>query len=95
MLKKVLVRSHDVIAHPIEDELVVISIPRHPGELGKGALSLNRTARDIWEKLDGTKTLMQVVKDISEKAEAAPTEVEEAVLKLATQLVERGLLIEG
>ena len=69
MLKKVLVRSHDVIAHPIEDELVVISIPRHPGELGKGALSLNRTARDIWEKLDGTKTLMQVVKDISEKAD--------------------------
>lgn len=80
-----------VQAHPVMGELVLYDIA------GNQALSLNGAGRSIWETLDGTCSLEQVVRAIAsslgcgEDAEAV-AELLADTTAFATSLLERGLV---
>jgi len=58
------------------------------------AFTLNETGRAIWERLDGKKSLKDVVADLSQEFDAKKGEIEMDVIGLVEELVKRKMVVE-
>jgi len=56
--------------------------------------SLNETGKAIWDKLDGKKSLKEILEILSDEFEAPKGEIEEDVVGFVNELTKRGILVE-
>jgi len=87
--------SADVVAREIEDELIIVPITAEIGDLEDELFTLNETGRDIWNRLDGKRTLREIAAELADEYAAAPGEVEEDVSGLLGELLKRRIVVEG
>jgi hypothetical protein len=85
--------SEDIVVREIEGELIIVPLVSGIGDMEDELFTLNRTGRVIWEKLDGRKTLEDVVGELSSEYDASPGEIEKDVLGLIGELLERKMLV--
>ncbi len=85
--------SDDVVAREIEGELIIVPIASGIGDLEDEIYTLNETGRAIWKQLDGQLALQEVVKDLSVRFEAAPGEIEQDVVGLVCELLQRRMVL--
>lgn len=85
--------SEDVVARDIEGEIIIVPLVGGIGDLEDDLFTLNETGRAIWDKLDGRRTLEQVIKELSGEYEAGAGEIEKDVLGLIQELVNRRILV--
>ena len=57
--------------------------------------TLNETGRAVWKKLDGKKSLLNLVKELLEEFEAPREEIEQDVIGLVAELLKRRILFES
>lgn len=87
--------SEDIVVREIEGELIIVPLVSGIGDMEDELFTLNETGRAIWEKLDGTKTLRDIVGDLSSEYEASPGEIERDVIGLVEELLKRKIIVEA
>ena len=86
--------SEDIVAREIEGELIIVPLVRGIGDLEDELFTLNKTARAIWNKLDGKNSLRMVIDELASEFDTPKQEIEDDVLGLVAELVKRRMLIE-
>ena len=86
--------SENVVARNIEGELIIVPLTSGIGDMEEEIYTLNETGRAIWEKLDGQKSLREVVEMLKSEFEAAPDEIEIDVSGLVEEFLKRRMVIE-
>lgn len=89
------VLSEDVVARNIEGELIIVPLTFGVGNMEEEIYTLNGTGKAIWEKLDGQKSLREMVEGLRAEFEAAPEEIEGDVLGLMGELLKRRMVVEA
>jgi len=87
--------SEDVVARNIEGELIIVPLTSGIGDMEEEIYTLNETGRAIWEKLDGQKSLREVIESLKTEFEAEPEEIEGDVLGLIGELLKRRMVVEA
>ena len=85
--------SEDVVAREIEGELIIVPLAAGIGDLEDELYTLNDTGKAIWGKLDGTRTLRQIARELAEEYDAPPADIERAVTGLVAELVRRKMVV--
>jgi len=84
--------SEDIVAREIEGEIVIVPLVAGIGDMEDELYTLNETGREIWKKLDGRTPLRQVVRDLAEEYEAPDKVLEDDVVGLLGELLERRMV---
>jgi hypothetical protein len=92
-LNAVCAPSEDVVAREIEGELILVPLTAGMGDIDDELYTLNETGHAIWQKLDGQRTLQDVVVLLAGEFSAPLPELETDVLGLASELTRRGMLV--
>lgn len=86
--------SDDVVAREIEGELIIVPLVSGIGDMEDELFTLNETGRSIWSKLDGKKTLSDVVNELVAEYDAPIEEIQNDVMGLSQELLQRRIIIE-
>lgn len=87
--------SKDLVARKIEGEFIVVPLDSGLGDLEGALFSINEIGWEIWKKLDGKRTLEDVVKDLAVQFDASFEVIEGDVFAFVDELVKRKILIEA
>ena len=86
--------SEDVVAREIEAELIIVPLVAGIGDMEDELFTMNETGKAIWDSLDGKRTLSEIAVALSEDYDAPRGEIEQDVLGLVQELVNRRMLVE-
>lgn len=92
-LTSILVPADDVVSRDLEGDTIVVPIGPRRGDVSADFFLLEGTAQAIWDLLDGRRTLGDVAAALSERFDAAPSDVESDVLRFAADLVDHGVIV--
>jgi hypothetical protein len=87
--------SADIVAREIEGQLIIIPLVAGIGDVDDELYTLNDTGKDIWARLDGARTIEQIVKDLSSEFDASEDVLRTDVLGLVEELLKRKILVIG
>ncbi len=93
-LQSVWTPSEDVVAREIEGELILVPIVAGIGDCEDAIFTLNETGRDVWQRLDGVRTLAQVAAELASEYDAPSAQIETDVTGLVAELCQRRMLIK-
>jgi hypothetical protein len=85
--------SDDVVAREIEGEIIIVPLVAGIGDMEDELFTLNDTGKAIWDKLDGQRSLADVVAELAPEFAAEGGAIERDVLGLVGELVERRMLV--
>lgn len=91
-LKAIFLPSENIVAREIEGELIIVPLVAGIGDMEDELFTLNETGKALWRRLDGEKTLSNIVDELIKEYEAPREEIEKDVLGLASELVRRNML---
>ena len=87
--------SEDIVVKEVQGENVIIPLREGIIDLESEFFKLNETAKAMWDKLDGRKTLKEIAQELSLEYEGLLKLIERDLLQLAEELLKRGMLICG
>jgi hypothetical protein len=87
----VLKKSENVVFRKIEDEYILVPIVASAADV-ESIFNLNETGAAVWERIDGTKKLSDIIEDIKAEYESEGTEVENDVMAFVSGMVEAKLI---
>ena len=85
--------SEDIVARSIEGELIIVPLVAGIGDLEDELYTLNETGKAVWGRLDGKKSLKEVLAELSAEFEAPAREIEKDLIGLVDELVRRRILV--
>lgn len=85
--------SEDIVAREIEGELIIVPLTSGFGDMEDELYTFNETGKAIWKLLDGQRDLAAVVVALTEDFNAPAEDLEQDVLGLVAELVNRGMLV--
>ena len=85
--------SEDIVARSIEGELIIVPLVAGIGDLEDELYTLNETGKAVWDRLDGKKSLEEVLAELSAEFEAPAREIEKDLIGLVDELVRRRILV--
>jgi hypothetical protein len=86
--------SGDVIAREIAGEVVIVPLIGGIGEADDDLFTVNTTGKEIWRRLDGTKTLREVANELQVLFEAPCEVIERDVQGFIGGLLQRRIVAE-
>ena len=89
------VPSEDVVARKIAGEFIIVPLVAGIGDLEDELFTLNETGGTIWDRLDGRRSLQDVVEELCAEFEASTEEIERDVMGFVAELFKRGMLVEA
>ena len=93
-LDNIYVPSEDVVSRDIEGELIIVPLAAGIGDTEDALFTLNEAGRAIWDRLDGTRTLRQIARELSGHYDAPAAQIEADVAGLAEELAKRKMILE-
>jgi hypothetical protein len=94
-LDSVYAPSDDVVARAIEGDLIIVPLTAGVGDADDELYTLNETGRVIWDRLDGTSSLREIVAALERDFDSTSGEVEQDVLGLVGELLKRRMVVES
>lgn len=88
-------RSNDVVSREIDGSLIIVPLTAGVGDMEDDLFSMNETGTRIWNMLDGTKTIKEVMVTLAGEYEAGPDEIEQDVVGIVGELLKRRMLVEA
>lgn len=85
--------SEDVVAREIEGEIVIVPLVAGIGDMEDELYTLNETGKIIWDRLDGQRTLRQVISELSAEFASPASEIEADVVGFVQELLNRRMLV--
>ncbi|ACN15644.1 hypothetical protein HRM2_25500 [Desulforapulum autotrophicum HRM2] len=92
--EKVYMISTDLISRQIEECIVIVPLDSGIGKLDEDLYSLNETGKDVWDMIDGKKTLVTILHGLSKRYNTNPEAIHEDVIELISDLLDKGLIVE-
>lgn len=92
--KQVFRPSDEVVVREIEGELVLVPLTSGVGDLEAELFSLNETGKAIWGRLDGQKSVADVVSELRSVYEDPDGEIDVHVKGLLSELSNRGMVVD-
>ena len=93
-LDKVYTPAEDVVVQEIEGEVVIFPLVSEIGDIEDELFTLSETSRGIWERIDGSKPLAAVVRELAEDCDGPPGIIEGDVVCILEELLERRMIVE-
>lgn len=94
-LNKIYIQSEEnVVTRQIAGEFLLIPIIAGVGDLEDAIFTLNETGKIIWEKLNGEKTLREIVKELSFEYNASPKKITKEVVGFLKELLKKKMIEE-
>ena len=91
----VYVASQDIVARKIEGEIIIVPLTAGIGDMEDELFTLNETGKAVWQRLDGTRSLRDLIDDLADEFEAAAGEIEKDVMGLVAEFLKRKIIIEA
>jgi hypothetical protein len=86
--------SEDVVARAIEGEIIIVPLTAGIGDTDDELYTLNETGKAIWQRLDGKRSLKNVVEELSAEFEFPAGDIEKDVIGLVEELLKRKMIVE-
>jgi len=86
--------SEDVVAREVQGEFIIIPITSGIADLEDEIFALNKTGQAVWNRLDGKKSVGEIVKDLEELFEVGRGQIEKDVVGITGELLARRMLVE-
>lgn len=86
------VPSENIVAREIEGELIIVPLVSGIGDIEDELFTLNETGKAIWYRLDGQKSLKNVVEELIVEFEDPNGEIEKDVIGLLEELLKRKIV---
>jgi hypothetical protein len=87
----VLKKSENIVFRKIENEFILVPIVASAADV-ESIFNLNETGAAVWERIDGTKKLSEIIEDIKAEYESEGTQIENDVMAFVNGMVEAGLI---
>ncbi len=87
--------SEEIVARKIEDELIIVPLAAGVGDLEDELYTLRDTGREIWDRLDGKRTLQEIAAELGEEYQAPAGKIERDVAGLVTELLRRRIVVQA
>lgn len=84
--------SEDIVAREIEGEIVIIPLVSGIGNADEELYTLNETGKAIWQKLDGQRTIAEVITALEDEFIATKEQIESDVVGFVREMVSWGIL---
>ena len=91
-LDTICIPSENVVSRDIEGTIVIVPLVAGIGDADDELYTLNETGQAIWRRLDGRRTLGDVLEDLASEYEADRDQLESDVMGFAAAMVGRGIL---
>ena len=85
--------SEDVVARVIEGEIIIVPLAAGIGDTDDELFTLNETGKAIWDRLDGTRSVGNLIGELSAEFTAADSVIEADVLGLVAELARRKMIV--
>jgi coenzyme PQQ biosynthesis protein PqqD len=85
--------SDDVVAREIEGEIIIVPLVAGIGDLEDELFTLNETGKAIWDKIDGRRSVAEMIAELAAEYQAPPGKIETDVQGLMQELVNRRMLV--
>jgi hypothetical protein len=93
-INAVYVLSEDIVSREIEGELIIVPLVSGIGDMEDELFTLNKTGKAIWNRLDGQKSLRDIVEELSTDYEDPGGEIEKDVIGLVEELLKRRMVVK-
>ena len=87
----VLRKSQNVVFRKIENECILVPIVASAADV-ESIFNLNETGAAVWERIDGTKKLSDIIEDIKAEYESEGSRIEDDVMAFVNEMVEAKLI---
>ena len=94
-IETIYVPSEDIVAREIEGELIIVPIVAGIGDMEDSLFTLNETGKAVWDKLDGKRSLKDVIRELTDAFAAQAQEIEADVIGFMEEVVKRGIVVES
>ena len=93
-LDAVYAASDDVVVREIESEIIIIPLAPGVDDTESSPYTLNTTGQAVWQRLDGSKSLKEIVADLTAEFNSITIDIEKDVIVLVEELLKKRLLVE-
>jgi len=94
-LKKIYKKSKDIVEREIEGEMILIPIASDVVDLENDLIfSLNEIGKEIWQKIDGRKKVLDIVRELEDIYDIEEGELTRDVLNFLEELVKKDILLD-
>ena len=90
-LDSVPVKSENVVSRKIENEYILVPIVASAADV-ESIFNLNDTGAAVWERIDGTKRLSDIIEDIKSEYESDGNLIESDVMAFINEMMEAKLI---
>ena len=87
--------SENVVARDIQGEFIIIPITSGVGDQEDEIFTMNETGRALWDKLDGKRTLKDVIGDLSLEFAGPQEEIQKDIVGIIGELLKRKMVVES
>jgi hypothetical protein len=87
--------SSDVVSREIDGALIIVPLTSGVGDMEDDLFSMNESGTEIWNMLDGKKTLQEIIEALAQQYRAEQGEIEQDVAGIVTELLKRRMLVEA
>ena len=91
-LSSIVVRSEDVVSRLIDNQVLIIPLTSGMANADDSLYTLSPTAQDIWDLLDGERTLLEVIEILSAKYNGNNETLQEDVLGFVHEMLSEKLV---
>jgi len=87
-------KAADLVCKEADEEIFIVLANCEMSAQETAVFTLTGTGRLIWQQLDGTNSVLQVIEQVLENYEAPEEEVRQDVVAFLEELAVRGMIIE-
>lgn len=93
VLNSVCAKSDNIVSRKIEGEILIVPLVGGIGDTDGELYTLNTTGQEIWDRVDGDKTLRDIACALADEYSSTLGDLEADVLGFTAELVHRGFLV--
>ena len=87
--------SDDVVSREIDGALIIVPLTSGVGDMEDDLFSMNETGTEIWNMLDGKKTVQEIIEALALEYRAGADEIERDVHGIIAELFKRRMIVEA
>lgn len=84
--------SEDIVAREIEGEIIIVPLIAGIGDMEDELYTLNETGQAIWKKLNGKRSLKDIIIELAAEYETSEDVIREDVTGLLDELLRRKMI---
>jgi hypothetical protein len=93
-LNAVYAASSDIVVREIEDEIILFPYASETDETDNKPYFLNATGQTVWQKLNGRRSLKEIVATLATEFKTPAAVIEKDVLGFVKKMMKRKLLVK-